>query len=68
MKSSRKEEIIACCEAISRNVDSIVSDYGYDQSVEILISIVPNHVPVVSVTKKFLPAELIKRRFGGDAV
>lgn len=67
MKRSRKEEIIACCEGIIRNVDSIVTDYGHDQSVEILISIKPNSAPVVSVTKKFFPAELMKRKFGGDA-
>lgn len=68
MKCNRAKEIIACCEGIIRNAEKIAEDIEYNQWLEITINIPHNEVPSVTISKGFMPKELIEHWKSGDVI
>lgn len=60
MRPDRKDEIVACCNAIIRNAEKIVDDYGYDNELHICIDFDLRETPTITIKKKIIPEELVE--------
>lgn len=68
MKRNLKNELIACCECIVRNAESIADECEFNQGINVTIHLkVGNELPYVTIEKEIIPKEAIDVLQAGDS-